>query len=880
MMRNKNPDPILLLSHLVDLRLKVGLTQAQASTQYFESRSRRPDHLIGKWEAGIAIPRKSRREDFIVYLLDGLRLHLDRDYFEYIWDSIMVGLWDWEPLSEKELFQAFPSLHKFIGRQQKVFTAPPRPRNQIFGRNLILRKLRQSLILKQITAVYGLPGIGKTMIALELVHDFNIRKQFSDGVLWAGLGQHANVLAKLGEWAIALEVPELVLAKHNTPETRTKLLRGILSKKRMILIIDDAWSIDDALTLYLGGPECAHFLTTRSPDIGVHFAGTNALQVEELALNDALFMLSELAPVITKRYPEFAEELVNVVGCHPFGILILGNYIRIHSITDSQTELRSALEKIRASEERFRLIRPIGPQEQHPSLSPGVPFSLLSVIDISYTALAQAEQAALRALALFDPKPNSFSLSAAIKVANTTESTINKLVEYGLMERRIERRYTLHKTITDYLSLIEIDYEESIDAHLNLISFYVFLLQANKKDYSLLADEFRNISTAFDLAHSKGLPEMIIESVNIFCDYLVTMGLYPLAMNHLEKAKSAIELLRDPHHLASTLRRLGRVAEKLGEYPIAERYFEEALVIAREMQDLKNQGLLLSDIGVIKGKKGKYDEEASFYQQSLVITRAFNDNENVCRLLANLGAVLADVGKYDEAENHYLEALQLAEIINEPIQKTHILSNIGAICDSQGFYERAEYYFLEGLEIARQINYREYVCRLLCNLGVLFTGQGTHYKAQRFLEEGLALAKEIENKEMIGLIYVNIALSTVKTSQYDLAENLLKSGMDFATSLQDPWIIINAFVCYGELYLAQKRLDMAKENFTVALEQARNLEIQEFVGQALYGLGQIALLEGKIVDARAIGQLSLSTFNKIGHKDRHMVENWLSSLFD
>src|SRR5205814_1942432 len=65
--------------------------------------------------------------------------------------------------------------------------------NGLIGRDNLLQQCRQQILTRQCLALYGLPGIGKTALAVALAYDDEVRSQFPDGVLWAPLGVHPNI---------------------------------------------------------------------------------------------------------------------------------------------------------------------------------------------------------------------------------------------------------------------------------------------------------------------------------------------------------------------------------------------------------------------------------------------------------------------------------------------------------------------------------------------------------------------------------------------------------------------------------------------------------------------------------------------------------------
>ena len=61
----------------------------------------------------------------------------------------------------------------------------PAPAPPLVGRETLLRGLKQQLVAcdhPALLALYGLPGVGKTTLALALVHDPAIRLHFADGI--------------------------------------------------------------------------------------------------------------------------------------------------------------------------------------------------------------------------------------------------------------------------------------------------------------------------------------------------------------------------------------------------------------------------------------------------------------------------------------------------------------------------------------------------------------------------------------------------------------------------------------------------------------------------------------------------------------------------
>ena len=113
-------------------------------------------------------------------------------------------------------------------------------------------------------AIYGMPGSGKSALAIAVAHEKDIEQRFSDGVLWITLGQEPNLVGILSGWVQALGDYQF---KSTEPQTLQAHLNSLLQDGAILIIIDDAWKAEDARLAVVGGPRCAVLLTSRERGI-------------------------------------------------------------------------------------------------------------------------------------------------------------------------------------------------------------------------------------------------------------------------------------------------------------------------------------------------------------------------------------------------------------------------------------------------------------------------------------------------------------------------------------------------------------------------------------------------------------------------------------
>lgn len=85
--------------------------------------------------------------------------------------------------------------HGGPGKEGMLYVGVPPMPPYFFGRTELVDELVIRLCAGQTTALSadGLPGVGKTTLAVALARDPRLLAHFRDGILWAGLGRTPDV---------------------------------------------------------------------------------------------------------------------------------------------------------------------------------------------------------------------------------------------------------------------------------------------------------------------------------------------------------------------------------------------------------------------------------------------------------------------------------------------------------------------------------------------------------------------------------------------------------------------------------------------------------------------------------------------------------------
>ncbi len=371
----------------------------------------------------------------------------------------------------------------------------------LVGRDALLSSVSHHIFTEYITALYGMPGVGKTALAVAIVHAPETYKQV-DGILWASLGPHVNRGAILTHWEALLHVP----THTDLPEkTRLLTLRTVIGARRLLIILDDAWRYEDVLGLLLGGNHCYYLVTSRFLSLAIQM-DLDPTMVAELSEEDGLTLLRMLAPDVVQQEVQQAAHLVSVVGGLPLALLLMGNYLRLQASSHSSRRVHLALERLTRAEERFRLSELQHPTQPHPSLAAETTISLSSCFAVTEQLMNEQEREAFSALALFPPKPNSFSEAAALSVAACPGEILDALADLGLVQGDLDGRYLLHPTLRDYARLHFLHHQ----VYERFVHYFAAYVKDAQGDTALLALEATNIEAARQVARQHNIDSTLL----------------------------------------------------------------------------------------------------------------------------------------------------------------------------------------------------------------------------------------------------------------------------------------------------------------------------------------------------------------------------------
>ncbi|MCB0256125.1 MAG: tetratricopeptide repeat protein, partial [Anaerolineae bacterium] len=500
--------------------------------------------------------------------------------------------------------------------------------NHFLGRDALVDNLVALLCAGHSPALSaeGLPGVGKTALAVVLVYHPRVLAHFADGVLWAGLGPKPDVPSQLAACATALgtDVSDLPALP-----ARAQAVRNAICQRRLLLVIDDAWHQDAADLMRCGGPGCSHLLTTRDQSIARHFAGVSqSVSVPTLENDPAFDLLRTLAPEACATDPQAARALARTVGGLPLALELLGGYLAAPERSYFAELSAAALDELADPALRLALAtKRLGALDD-------AKVTLRETIALSLSGLPDKAVAAFNALGAFAPKPATFSLEAANAVAEADAATLAILAARNLLERSDgeAERLALHQVLAD-VARTKLE-PTAIKRH---------------RDYYLpLVDEDRE-------------------------DWRRIQIVYPQVM---QAWAWQIENLPDDERLFDFYRSLRMFQERQGLWSDYEQLARTGLASAEKTEDAGRQAWMLHALAFMYDALGGKQEALATYGQALPLYRQVGDRSGEAVTLNNIGGVYDALGEKQEALRYYEQALPLRRQVGDRSGEATTLNNI------------------------------------------------------------------------------------------------------------------------------------------------------------------------------------------------------------
>jgi tetratricopeptide (TPR) repeat protein/DNA-binding SARP family transcriptional activator/DNA-binding XRE family transcriptional regulator len=743
-----------------------------------------------------------------------------------------------------------------------------------------------------IHAIGGMPGVGKTALAVHAAHV--LTDQFPDRQLFISLHAHTPGQSPVTpEAALAgLLAAVGVDARYLPPDLagRTALWRDRMAGQKALLVLDNAASSAQVTPLLLGGDGCLVLVTSRR-HLGDLPGAAASVLLPVLAAAEAQDMFVRLAPRAADGPAGTIAELAELAGFLPLAISLLARVYARHpswTLADLAAETRAGLLTLAAERD-----------------------SVAAAFAVSYRYLDPARQQFFRFLGLHPGTTIDSYAAAALAGLPVSEAAgqLDALHAEGLLTEAGRRRYSMHDLIRRYArDLAATDPPATREQALErLLDYYQYTAAQSER---LLADQARpgpdaapqlvpaaipdltdstqaltwartervNLLACLDHATATGQHARIIALTAGTASLLRHDGPWTTAITRHTTAITVARHLGDRLGQANALTDLAEVQRLAGDYGGAVEALEESLDISRDVGNRIGHVGALTGLGAVRLLTGDYGRAVDALEEALGISRDTGNRIGQARALTYLGDVRMLTGDYGGAVEALEEALGIFRDIGNRTDQARALTYLGAVRRMAGDYRAAAEALKEALSISREVGNRMRQAGALTGLGVVRRMAGDYGGAVEALEEALGISRDIGNRTDQAGALTYLGAVRRMTGDYAGAANALEEALGIYRDTGDRGGEAETLNEAGTVHRLRGDPGKAEQYHRQALDLAREITSPWDEAHALAGLGRCALADGRAADAAAALRQARDIFQRIGAPETTDVAAELESL--
>ncbi|MGN9908889.1 tetratricopeptide repeat protein [Phytohabitans sp. LJ34] len=696
-----------------------------------------------------------------------------------------------------------------------------------------------------ITAVSGTPGVGKTALAVRCAH--RSAGRFPDGQLYLNLRGYDPDQPVSPEDALARFLGALGVAGADIPlevDERAAIYRTRIAGRRMLIVLDNAATVEQVRPLLPGTPTCAVLVTSRDSLAGlVAVHGAHRISLDPLPTGDAIALLRRLIGTRVDTEAGAAATLIEQCARLPLALRVAAEM----AVSRPTAALSELVAELADRQQRLHLLNAGGDPRA----------AVTAVFSWSVRHLPPDAAAAFALLGLHPG--GDFDAYAGAALAGTDLDHARRvqgvLARAHLVHPTGPGRCGMHDLLRAYATGLADDPRAALG---RLFDYYLATAAAAMRPLYPAEAHYRpRIPAAATPVPSLADPDTARTWLDTELPNLVAVAAHAAAhgwTTHATRlAATLFSYLDSGHHTealaihaharqaarsagdaageAHALLGVGTAHRRLGHYGPAIAHYEQALAAFRLAGDRHGQARALNGIGIVERRLGQYVPAADHHEQALALFRQTGDEHGQANALNNLGLLRRRLGDYGLAADHHRQALTLYRQTGDQDGEAHTLNNLGLVEQQLGEHRPAAAHHQQALAQFRALGHRDGEASALDNLGIVHTRLGQPEEAIGYFQRALAIVRDIGER----------------------------GG--------EAWVLNGL----GEASHTAGRAADALTHHTAALSLATQLSAGDQLARAHAGLGRAHHTLGAHGTARAHYEQALATYTRLGMPDAEVM---------
>jgi len=595
---------------------------------------------------------------------------------------------------------------------------PPAPR-ACFGRDELIDQIID--LAEDLTpiALVGAGGIGKTSIALAVLHDHRIKQRFGVNRRFIRCekfpASRPHLLSRLSK---------VIGAGIENPEDLTSL-RPSLSSGEILIVLDNAESIldpegTDAEEIYAVVEELSQFdniclcVTSR---ISAVPSDCETLDVPTLSIDAARDTFHRICKKVEQS--DLVDDILDQLDFHPLSITLLATVAHQNKWSTERLRREWGIQ-------RTRMLQTM----HHKSLAATIELSLASPM---FQELGPDARALLEVIAFFPQGIDEDNLSWLFPIISNGADVFDKFCVLSLAYRS-NSFVTMLAPLRDYLCPEDPRSSPLLCAtkeqYLTRMSVDIHPGKPGYEESRWIKSEDVNVEHLLDVFTTvEKDSDGIWDSCADFMDHLCWHKGRPIILG------PKIEGLADNHpSKPRCLVVLSRLVYVVGNYAENKRLLTDTLKLYRERGDDRAVARTLRDLSYTNYHVDLSDEGIRQAEEALEVFKQLGDTVEQAECLANLALLFNSNRQFDAAEEAASRAIDLFSEKGDQSLLIRPHRILGIIYESKGETEKAIHHLETALGIASFSNRDYQLFSVHISLAWLFKGGGRFDEAQTHIE--------------------------------------------------------------------------------------------------------------------------------------------------
>jgi DNA-binding SARP family transcriptional activator/tetratricopeptide (TPR) repeat protein len=732
----------------------------------------------------------------------------------------------------------------------------------------------------RVSIIEGMAGVGKTALAVQAARA--VSDQYPDGMFYLNFHTHDPGGPALdGAEAVHRLLRMLTAPSTQIPDAlgeRAALLRAQLSRRRAVVILDDAARYDQIGPLLSAAGDCMILVTTRRRLPGLQ--GAQALTLDVLSMDDAVALFLRIAGQGRVNDEDEAATAVRLCGFLPLAIQLAAGRL--------------------AQDYPPRLADLVGELSQPPARSggsgPATP-EVMSAFELSYSSLEPEHQRFFRRLGL-NPCP-SVSLQGAAALGGSSlaeaDKALSVLLDHHLIAQASVGQFRFHDLIREYAATCAAREEsrpEQRQAVGRLLDYYVsaaseadrilhpfrhrlpmpagdtpsasLLRRTQEGAAEWLESEWRNILQAARYASRHEWKQKCADLTHALAGFLDVSAYWGEAIEAHALALQASRDAEDPARIAQASLDLSEVSQQTGRHEAALPLAEAAAEIYRSLADRRGEAEALHQIGMAMGRAGRFREGLAYFREARIADIDAASTHGVARTLSHAGIVSWQLGRYPDAMADLKEALSLFRDLGDRLGQAKILTNLGRMQLHLGYHRDALESYQQSLEIFREAGGAQYQAIVYHNIGNVYHYKGSYEDGLDAYRRALATFRSIGDLPNESDVLNDIGAIYRSAECHDEALIYHEKARSIAEEIGNLSLQLKAIRGIADVRRERGGYDEALDHYDTALRMARQIGDPYQEAKVLEGIGEAILGARRPDNARIVFRQALDIFERLG----------------